>query len=381
MRTSTELPRPFDASSASDASALRALLQREADFSHTPGLQLVIVDRNGVVFEQHQGLADIASAKAMAADTTLMAYSMSKTITAAAVLQLVDANVLRLDKPVCRYLPWEPYGTDVTVRQLLAHTAGIPNPIPLRWIHSPADDASFDERAALMVVLHRHPHLATRPGSKYAYSNIGYWLLGCVIAQVTGQSFVSYVTTNVLARLGVTPVDLGYTIADASRHASGYLEKYSLMNAFKRLLIDPAYIGDYSGRWLRIRDHFVNGPSFGGLVGTATGFSKFLSDQLREHSALFRDATRALFYEQQHTLRGEAVAMTLGWHIGSSASAPFYYKEGGGGGFHCMMRLYPAAGLGVVALCNSTGFDVRRLLDSLARRVAASTDVTGCTGS
>ena len=341
------------------------VLAREAAGSKTPGLQLVIVDGSGILFEHHQGLADIASSRPMTAETTLMAYSMSKTITAAAVLQLVDANVIRLDKPACRYLPWEPYGTDVTVRQLLSHTAGIPNPIPLRWVHPPADDAGFDERAALMAVLHKHSHLASPPASKYAYSNIGYWLLGPMIAAVSGQSFTSYVTTNVLTRLGVTPAELAYGIVDPTRHASGYLEKYSLMNVFKRLLIDSAYIGEYAGRWLRIRDHYVNGPAFGGLVGSALAFSKFLSDQLRDHSLLFSDVTRALFYEQQHTVRGKPVEMTLGWHVGSR----YYYKEGGGGGFHCMMRLYPGERIGMVALCNATGFDVRRLLDVVAQEV------------
>jgi len=173
-------------------------------------------------------------------------------------------------------------------------------------------------------------------------ANIGYWLLGEVVAAASGQSFTSFATEQVLRRLEIAPAELAYRVVDAADHAAGYLEKYSLMNVFKRLLIGGKYIGDYSGRWLRIRDHCVNGPAFGGLVGSALGVAKFLRDQLSERSRLFGEATRALFYEQQRTARGEAIAMTLGWHIGRH----FFYKEGGGGGFHCMMRLYPRAGLG-----------------------------------
>jgi hypothetical protein len=55
--------------------------------------------------------------------------------------------------------------------------------------------------------------------------------------------------------------------------------------------------------------------------------------------------------------------MTLGWHIGNLNGERFFYKEGGGGGFHCMMRLYPGDGLGTVIMTNATGFDVGRLLD------------------
>ena len=74
-----------------------------------------------------------------------------------------------------------------------------------------------------------------------------------------------------------------------------------------------------------------------------------------------------MFYEQQRTTSGAAIAMTLGWHIGSTGSAPFFFKEGGGGGFHSMMRVYPDAGIGTVVMVNATGFDVRRLLDDIDR--------------
>ena len=64
-------------------------------------------------------------------------------------------------------------------------------------------------------------------------------------------------------------------------------------------------------------------------------------------------------------MRGTPVAMTLGWHIGDLAGTRFFYKEGGGGGFHCMMRVYPGDGIGTVVMTNATGFDVRRLLDTI----------------
>ena len=299
----------------------------------------------------------------MTADTTLMAYSMSKTVTAAAVLQLVEAGRVGLDDPVARFADWQPYGPSITVRQLLSHTSGTPNPIPLRWVHPVAAGDRFDERAALDRVLRANPRLAFAPGTKYAYSNIGYWLLGFIVERASGQPFTSYVATHVIDRLGIAREQMGYTIGEPGRHASGYLEKFSLMNLFKRLLIDKELIGGYEGPWLRIRDHYLNGPAFGGLVGNAAGFGRFLQDQLREHSQLFGDATRALYFEQQHTTNGRAIAMTLGWHIGSTNGVPFYFKEGGGGGFHCLMRLYPNQGIGTVIMSNATGLAVHRALD------------------
>lgn len=331
----------------------------------TPGMQYLVLDSAHVLFEYDGGWADIRRRVPMDSATTMMAYSMSKTITAAVVLQLVEANRIELDSPIVRYLDSIPYGPGVTVQELLTHTSGIPNPIPLRWVHLAARHAGFDESAALATVLRQHPRLSFPPGTKYAYSNIGYWLLGRIVERASGEAFPSYVSAHVLRPLGVTPQELGYTIPESVHHATGYLAKYSLMNLVKGFLIDHELIGEYDGRWLSIRSHYVNGAAFGGLVGTARGFGRFLQDQLSHHSQLFTDGTRSLFYAPQHVGTATPIAMTLGWHIGMVPGFRFFYKEGGGGGFHSLMRVYPEQGIATVMMTNSTGFDVTRCLDKV----------------
>jgi D-alanyl-D-alanine carboxypeptidase len=346
------------------AARVRHTLATRAGTSNTPAVQYVVVNASGAVFEHAGGWADVRRQVPMDVGTTMMAYSMSKTITAVAVLQLVEARRLGLDDPVEQYVDAFPYGAKVTVRQLIAHLSGIPNPIPLRWVHPADRHASFDEAAALAAVLRTHPRLSFEPGTQYAYSNIGYWLLGKVVERTSGQTFTSYVTEHVLRPLEITPRELGYLVQDPARHAMGYLEKYSIMNLVKGFLIDRELVGDYAGRWLEIRSHYLNGPAFGGLVGTVRAFGKFLQDQLRQQSVLFTDATRQLLHAPQQTLRGVPVAMTLGWHIGQLGGTRYFYKEGGGGGFHCMMRLYPDSEIGTIVMSNATGFDVRGLLDA-----------------
>lgn len=328
----------------------------------TPGLQYVVADRTGVRFEYSGGSAELEAGRPMTRATSMMAYSMSKTITAAAVLQLVESGAVGLDDPVARHLDAQPYGGDITIRQLLTHTSGAPNPIPLRWVHPAARHEAFDEADALAAILRRYPRLRFRPGTRFAYSNIGYWLLGGIVEHATGESFTAYVRDCVIARLGIPSEAMGYAIADPRSHAAGYLERFSLLNLVRPWLIDSALVGPARGRWVRIRDHFLNGPAFGGLVATASGFAAFLQDQLAPQSRLFGDATRRLFFEPQQSARGP-IPMTPGWHVGSSGRARFFFKEGGGGGFHCMMRLYPAHGIGTVVMTNATSVDVRRLLD------------------
>src|SRR3954467_2453014 len=269
---------------------------------------------------------------------------MGRPIPAAGVLKWGGRGQIALDDPIVRYLSESPYGDSVTIGELLTHTGGVPNPIPLRWVHPAAAHERFDEDAAFQAVLRAHPRLSHRPGTKYAYSNIGYWMLGKMVQCVSGRSFASHVTTQVLEPLGIAD-DLGYTVSDVTRHAAGYLEKYSLVNLLKSWLIDADLIGQYDGRWLRIENHYPNGPAFGGLVGTARGFARFLQDQLRPTSVLFGDATKAAFYAPQRTTSGRLIPMTLGWHVGETGGVPFFFKEGGGGGFRSMMRLYAAGGV------------------------------------
>jgi D-alanyl-D-alanine carboxypeptidase len=351
--------------SSSLATDRQRLLLDEVAPKRAPGIQYVVVDANQTLYSYAGGWADILNARKMTLDTTMMAYSMTKTFTAAAVLQLVERGQVGLEDGLDRYVAENPYQHAITIRQLLTHTSGIPNPIPLRWVHLASEDAKFDEQAALARVLRQHAKLAFAPGTKFAYSNIGYWLLGQVIERVTGASYCEYTRVNVLAPLGLPPDEMGFEIADPARHARGYLAKWSPMNLVKPLFIDPQFWAGYEGRWLRFNDHYLNGPAFGGLIGTARAFSRFLQDQLCDEPVLFKRGTKRLFAEQQTTRAGSAIPMTLGWHLGDTGGTPYLFKEGGGGGFHSEMRLYPQLGLGTVVLSNSTELNTTGLLNRL----------------
>lgn len=328
-----------------------------------PGFQYVVVNARSTLAEWCAGYAELPS-RLMAFDTTMMAYSMSKTITAAAVLQLIERGSTGLEDTVSRYVPWQPYGNDVTVRRLLSHTGGLPNPIPLRWVHPVEEHSVFNEGAAFRSVLSKHPKLAARPGTRFAYSNIGYWLLGSLVEQVTRESFTSYVTNHLLAPLGLRTGEMAYVIVDPSRQATGYLERFSLLNLVKPILIDSRLVDGSAGRWVAIRPHYADGPAFGGIVGTTRGFGRFLQDQLRDQSKLLGRAARDSFIEQQRTSHGP-IPMTLGWHMGSMGRYRYFFKEGGGGGFRSMMRLYRSFGIGTVLMANATTVNVGRALDSL----------------
>lgn len=347
------------------AAAMNDYLDKRIREGGIPGIQYIVMDPDRVIFEYADGWADIKGQRPMKTNTTMMAYSMTKTITAAAILQLVEKGELGLDDSIDLHLTNNPYGKTITIRHLLSQTSGIPNPIPLRWVHLAEKHEEFDEDAALAKVLKGYPVLSFEPGKKYSYSNISYWLLGKIIEKVSRRTYPTHIKEYIMAPLQLSENEMNFIIPDPAYHAKGYLAKYSLMNLLKDYLIDKELIGDYEGKWLHIKDHYLNGPAFGGLIGSAGGFGKFLQDQLKEESVLFNKETRALFYTQQKNNAGESVEMTLGWHIGYLEGMKYFFKEGGGGGYHCEMRIYQKKRIASIVMINETSASCKKYLNTL----------------
>jgi len=335
--------------------------------ANAPGVQYAAANSQKILAEYAGGWADVLGKRRMDLDTTMMLYSMTKPFTAAAVLQLAEQGKVGLEDPAVNSVPDIPYGRAVLIRHLLSQTSGIPHPLPLRWVHPAAEHEGFDESAALAAVLRKNSRLNFTPGEKYHYSNISYWLLGRVIEKASGTSFEDYVRRNIFARLEIPPADMDFVIPSPSRHSKGYIPRYSCLNLFKPLLFDSRYFGSSEGRWLHIRDHYLNGPAYGGMVASSRAVMAFLQDQLRETSVLFASHTKAVFFEQQKSNDGTLLPMTLGWHIGSLDGRRCYYKEGGGGGYHSEMRIYPEKGVSTVVIGNSAAFKAGELLNMADR--------------
>lgn len=356
--------------STSARDVLKAFVRRGS----TPGVQYAAADSSGLVHVEAVGLAEVATGRPMLATTTQLVYSMSKTITAAAVVKLAEQGMLGIDDPVDKFVPWQPYGSTITVRQLLTHTAGLPNPLPLRWVHPLSSHSTFDAQAAFRRAILAHPRPTSPPGARFAYSNLGYWLLGEVVAKAAGVRFEQYIRDQVLAPLGIAAAALGYQALDPGAQASGHLERFSLMGMLAPWLLDRDLLGARCGRWVTIRPHYLDGAAFGGLVGCATGITPFLQDHLRAAPLLWSRDTLDRFTAPQRDARGP-IPMTLGWHLEEGPLGRVLYKEGGGCGFHCMMRVYPSAGLASVVLTNATASNVRGLLDQIDPQLARTREV------
>jgi D-alanyl-D-alanine carboxypeptidase len=120
------------------------ILNEHVAVARTPAVQYRFVSSDSVLFRHDEGLADVVNGVRVSSATTYNGFSVTKTFTAAAILQLAERGALSLDRPAAHYLRDFPYSEDITIRHLLVHSAGIPNPIPLSWIHLREEHDSFD---------------------------------------------------------------------------------------------------------------------------------------------------------------------------------------------------------------------------------------------
>lgn len=347
--------------------AAESALRRLLDHAKAPGVQYAHVSGDSIVFRFHGGLADVARARAVARTTTFNGFSTTKTLTAVAVLQLAEQGRLQLDAPAARYVKDFPYPGTITVRNLLTHSAGIPNPIPLKWVHLTEDHTSFDRDAFFRAQYARHPEVKAPPNARFRYSNLGYELLGEIIEAVSGSTYEGYVTTSILERLGIPRSELGFTI-DPTRHALGYHRRLSLTYPILGFLVDRrAVLGEVTGGWHAFKPYYMNGAAYGGLVGTADGFAKYLQGLLNANSGLLSAESRRTLFTENVLTGGKSSGMTASWFTGSLSGEAFFDHAGGGGGYYAEIRLYPAVGRGSVLLMNRTGMKNDRLLDEIDR--------------
>ena len=148
------------------------------------------------------------------AETAYNWASITKTMTAIAILQLRDRGKLSLDDPAVRYVPelrevHDDYGpiADITIRHLLTHSAGFRNPT---WPWDCDDARNCDwqpfepTKWAQVAAMLPYTHVAFKPGSRWSYSNLGYVFLGQIIERLSGDDFEVYIDKNILKPLGMT---------------------------------------------------------------------------------------------------------------------------------------------------------------------------------
>ena len=317
-----------------------------------PGVAHVVVDAAGERFSGVAGVADVATGAAVTMDTMFMACSMTKALTAIAIMQLVARGEMELDAPLSRYYGAHPYGDGVTLRALLAHTSGVPNPAPLDWFY--VEDEPRRGREPLERVLASATKLRSAPGARYGYSNVGYWLLGAALEEVHGRPYPEIVAEQILTPLGIAESDATFSLPPVERLARGHARKWSPMTAVFYLMTPKAYWEGAHEGWSRVARVEMHGPAYGGLFATPRALAAILRDLLQPEGVLLDAESRATMWRPEQTTAGKATGEALGWVVGELNGERYVGKQGGALGFFGDLRVYPGAGLASVYLANGT---------------------------
>jgi CubicO group peptidase (beta-lactamase class C family) len=165
---------------------------------------VVVSDPRGIVFEKGYGLANVEHLAPFTSDTPADGGSLAKTFTAAILLALEADGILDLDDPAQKFLPELPY-SEITLRHLLSHSSAIPI-ADYDWFDTrmPRDTIRTTE-ALLAVIAKERPPLATRPGTAFAYSSLGFDLAALAAARATGKQYGDLLAERFFRPLGITP--------------------------------------------------------------------------------------------------------------------------------------------------------------------------------
>ena len=271
-----------------------------------PGGALAVAKNGRLVYTRGYGWADREQRQSVRADSLFRIASISKPITAAAVLRLVEANRLTLDARVLDYIKLpahlEPGGIpdkrwhQITVRQLLQHTGG--------WDRERSFDPMFRPRLIAKAVGMPPPANAEAiirymlgqpldfdPGTRYAYSNFGYCVLGRIIEQITRLPYETFVRHQILAPLGMQRMRLGASLEEG--RAAGEV-RYYMPNGETKESVFPARPGPvlcpYGGFNLEAMD------AHGGWIAAATDLIRFATvlDPRARHPLLKPETLRLL---------------------------------------------------------------------------------------
>ena len=313
-------------------SPVDSLVQEFLRKHHLPGGAVAITDQGRLVYARGFGFADVDTREPVLPNSLFRIASVSKPITAVAILQLVESGKLDLDAPFLsvlgHYQPAEGEEAaydrrlnQVTIRQLLQHRGG--------WDREATFDPMFAARRFINAAHPRFPPgqdeiirgmlsrpLDFNPGERYAYSNFGYCLLGRVIESLTHQPYEEYVRHRVLQPIGVNNMAIGGTRLAQRRPAEvRYYDPEVGRSIFSGAVRRAA--GTYGAWSLRSMD------SHGGWIGSAVDLVRFASTfDDPEHCVLLHPSSVTSMAERPAGLAGfdengvpRRVFYGLGWQV------------------------------------------------------------------
>jgi len=324
-----------------------------------------VVSGRDLVWSKSYGEADMEKKTAADADTVYRIGSITKMFTALMLEQLVETKKVHLSDPVEKYFPEVklvqdrfPGAPPITFIQLATHTAGLGREPDNTETY--VTGAVGDWEKTLIAAL-PHTHYILEPGTRYAYSNIGFAILGAALARAAGEPYVEYVPKHILQPLGMTHSALERNAAMTPHLSKGY----QLLGPNGGVDSETAQRENETGRGYKV----PNGTIYT-TVGDMAHFASFLMGQGPE--TVLKIATLENF--QMQLIVPADLGLTHGYGIGFEVERRENYTEFGHGGavagYTASLLMNRKAGVGVIVLSNGTANPTsiaQRALDILSK--------------
>ena len=339
-----------------DQEKIDAYIQSRMQAAHIPGLALGVVRGDQVVYLKGYGIAG-PDGRVVTPQTPFILGSTSKSFTALAVMQLVEAGKIDLDAPVTTYLPWfrtadKAASARITVRYLLNQDSGLPVYEGREGLseNDQSDTALENGIRQLAGVRLSHP-----AGQRYEYANENYNILGLIIQAVSASSYEEYIQSAIF-----TPLQMSHSAAAISDPAAK-----DLASGYRYWLFWPvAFDAPYPRRMT---------PA-GFLISSAEDMTHYLIAQLNggaygKHQVVSPAGIAAL-----HTAgatMNPTSAYGMGWVIQHQPQATRFEHNGDTSNFHSNMLLLPDQQIGIVVLTNISGGNNTAALNIPIEGVAA----------
>jgi CubicO group peptidase (beta-lactamase class C family) len=328
-----------------DEVALRTTVAGVLDRWPSAGLAVAVVRDGSPVWFHGHGVAEVATGKPVTEDTVFRVGSVTKTVTAVAVMQLWERGLVDLDAPANDYLTTFRLASarqglqPATLRHLLTHTGGVGYWRRMSDLLRPAlgSGVSASRVLPLSDYYRRGLPQEIQPGTKWAYSNHGFAALGQIVEDVTGQTLADYMREHVFDPLGMDRTDLVRSARVRPGMATGYVVR--------------------SRGLIPVTDHEMPTPGGGGLYSTAADMARFATSLLQQggagRSQVLKPSTAAMMFQPHFQPDPRVPGAGLGFSLGSEGGHHTAAKNGVLSGFLADLAIAPDDGVAVVVLTNT----------------------------
>ena len=313
-----------------------------------PGLAIGIVEKNQVVYTGGFGVMNLETGGPITPRTLFHMASVSKPFVATAIMQLVERGKLNFDDKVVTYLPYfrladERY-KEITIRQMLAHTSGMPDVHDYEW-DNPQYDAGALERYVRSLT---EETLIAAPGDSTRYSNMAFEVLGDLISKVSGMSFADYQKKQIFGPLGMNLSTFLYEMPP-ELEATGHI---------RPLKVEVSDVYPYN------RAHGPSSTLHSNVLEMCNWAIANLNRGILNRKRILQESS----YDEMWTpiVRvGPNMERGLSWFLTEHDGKRMVFHSGGDVGFRSNLVLLPDDSLAVVVMCNQSGSPVPSITNAL----------------